>query len=1220
MEDYEQKINSGNVFLQSQAVTKLHAKALDRKADGTSLYESEEVKCLWQTANKGDVTEATLAVETIISLVRSGQLPMPATLQNFLADVTCAKSPGALVQGITEIILLLSVAESESSDGKIQCPFTGPPKGPTHPFVTLITKRPDLTSAVLEEVASLMRNPDPKLRSRSMLHVRPLILHTFCLTENMLPVTRPLLSLIISAHNQSSLDFIPLLCRVLTLIKGTSKDHIERKVMILSALAEISLGDNSTRLQEALLPCLVMTIPIALKTGLGTRTLERYINSIASRVGRGCDITICALAEALPSTSGQLQVNLLKLGAALLSNKDGNPLIGARLLPSLLQVLAAPCTSIPGLTTAAAALVSLIQATPSQASANTQLAGNPYWETLCCTYSSLVSYIPALEFSDRLVRDPQQASDWLMKLATSTNQISVFHYTIVTSVFLYQGSTTQSVQEATRVLEREVMKKKTLSLEVFPMILYRLGREPDPTTRLTILYTLPSLAVNKLCVALVLKTLLALWASGSLRPLVLRLVYDLWTVEPRTYTYLSQLIHDKSINTNEIQIARAYVISSVCKSKPSQHGEELLPLLSGFLNECKGDNEVAQTLIALDGIYELCSNKIIDLRTTWRVIAPKLVRDKRPEVTAKLCQLLSLVPDLHVASTEYEKFTEDTLIILWNWATNRRSLIVVEAAFKALEKFNYENFALKMLPKYAKEGHQLPPSMATTPIEAVRKPEDVLKYVPSLGWIKLMKGCPDSHLKFIECFIKSLVSREVAGLPKGIYMTALQEAKRRGIKGSGGQPEPPSYSFFKDSSILKGLINFLLELPSAMDGCDISEEKTRLLQCGVLVLEALGQSLPRPYPALDWILLGKVLTTAQATCHYDWTTKIRHNIFRISAQQCNKSPSAVALISQWLIPSPANGLTREDEIVLFGLMEHLGRGLPPTVLQPFIAYIFTQRVSDTYHMKALLEALKPNLTADFIFDTNRNVISNAIEGLNEHIDPENKILYTAYKSCVADLPQKHIERLTSPSLWWEITDERLYRAAVLRCHVAEQDSAEMALPWLNDLVDSAAALPGDRSHLLRVMSSTLVIRCQVKESTTWLLQLLGRLRDHLKKNPGDNLVAAHEQQQKILFYFDLLIMAIVVWSGLWATNAMEVLTEKPTLRDRLLLPSLVTLSGQPAWTKTLNQILNWLVSCHSLLHNSVSSRYHLGSPTLLLATLNPNLTQAMWNKVISILI
>lgn len=1219
MEDYEQKINSGNVFLQSQAVTKLHTKLLENVQEGESLYDREEVKWLWQTANKGDMTEATLAIEILISLAKAGFLPVPATLQNFLADVMCAKSPRAIVQGITEIVLM-SQRDSDNN-GEPEFPFTGPPKGPTHPYVTLITKRPDLTSTVLEEVASLLRHPDNKLRSLSICHARPLVLHAFCMTENTLPVARPLISLIVNSHSaQLGLDFVPLLSRVVTLIKDSSKDHIERKMMVLLALTEIAIADNSARLQSALLPCLVMMVPLAWKQGLGTRTVERYMNILVSRLGRGCDVTLCALAEVIPQTSGQLQVNLLKLGATLLSNKDGNPLIGARLLPSLLQVLSAPCTSIPGLTTAAAAVVSLIQATPAQASANTQLAGNAHWETLCCTFSSLVSFIPALEFSDRLVRDPQLASDWLSKLATSTNQISSFHHTFVTSVFLYQGSTSQSVQEATKVLEKEVMKKKSLSIEVFPMVLYRLGREPDPATRLTILYTLPSLAVNKLCVALVLKTLLALWGSGSLRPLVLRLVYDLWTVEPRTYSYLSQLINDRSINSAEVQIARAFVVTSICKSKPSQHGEELLPLLSKVLNECRGNEGTAQALIALDGIYALCSNQVIDLRTTWRVIAPKLVRDNRPEITVKLCNLLGLVPTLHVESSEYEKFTENSLIILWNWVSHHHSLDVVEAAYKSLENYRYGSYTLRMLPKYAREGHQLPPSMAATPFEAARNPVDVLDYVPAIGWIKLMKGCPESHIPHVQNFIKSLVAREVAGLPKGIYMTAVQEAKRRGVKGSGGQPEPPSYSFLKDTSTLRILVNFLIDFPDMLENCTDVDAKQRLLRCAVLAMESLGQPLPRPYPALDWIFLEKVLYAAQSVSNSDWTTRIRHSLFRIAARQSNKSPSACNLISQWMVPAPTNGLTKEDEITLFGLLDHIGRGVPPNFLQPFIAYIFQQRISDPKHMKAILESVKPVLTADFIFDTNRNVLSNAIEHLNENMDPTDEEVYNTYKACVADLPQKHIERLTSPSLWWEVTNERLYRAAVLRCHVAEKDPEEMALPWLNDLVDSAASLPGDRSHLLSVMSNTLVTRCHINESTSWFLQLLGRLRDHLKRKTDDNLVAMHEQQQRITFYLDLLVMGLIVWSGLWATNHMQVLAETSALRDRLLLPSLVTLSGQPAWIQTLSQFLNWMVSCHTLLQDYNASRYHLGSPTLLLATLNPSISQVMWNKVIAMLV
>lgn len=1222
MEEFEQKISSGNVFLQSQAITKLHSKVKELAKEHGDIYETDEVKRLWKVVNQGDVTEATLAVETLVSMVKGGFIPLPATLQNFLADVNNAKSSMCIVSGITEMLLILARSECKEDVDELQCPFTGPPLGPTHPYVTLISKRPDLSSAVLEEVTSLMRHSDTRVRSASLRLIKPLIVHVFCLTEVMSPITVPLLSLLTSSHRlQPDLGVIQLLAHILTLVPGSTKDHTLRKVLLLNALSELAASTNCSHLQSAILPCIVLAIPLALNSGLGTRTLEYHIETIASQMARGCDVTLSALAEVLPQVSGQLQVHLLKLGTMLLSHKDGNPLIGARLLPSLLQVMSAPCTSVPGLTTAAAALISLVQATPTQISANTQLGGNSYWEILCCTFPSLATLVPSLEFCDRLIKNPQLASDWLTKLAASTSQISAFNYTVVVAVFLYQGSTTQSVQEATKVLEREVMKNKPLSLEVFPIMLYRLGREQDPSTRLKILYTLPTLAVNKLCIALVLKTLLALWSSGALRPLVLRLMYELWTVEPRTYAYLAQLIHDKTVNTTELQISRASVVTSICKLKPTQHGEELLPVLSGILNECRGEEGTAQTMIALDGIYHLCENQVIDLRTTWRVIAPKLVRDKRREVTVKLCKLLSLVPDLHVSSPEYESFRKDSLSILWSWATSTHvPITVTEAAYQALEKFHYDHYRLKMFPSYMREGHKLPSRLATNPFEAARRPEDVLDYVPGLAWIKLITKCPATQFQYVTNFVKSLVATEVKGLPKGIYMTAIQEAKKKGVKGSGGQPEPPSYSFLGESSVLKVLITFLLDFNKLIDESDIPDAKVRLVKAAGIALSALGQPLHRPYPALDWAFLGEVFSAAQDSVGSEDSSSIRHNIFRITAQQCNKSPSAAYLVTRWLLPAPSNGLTKEDEVVLFGLLDHLGRGLPPTTLQPFLAYIFNLHISDDDHLIALLNAIKPNLTADFIHDTNRNILSNAIEGLSEKMDPMNTNVYAAYKECVADLPLKHIERLTSPSLWWEVTDDRLYRAAVLRCHVAENDPEETALPWLNDIVDSAASLPGDRSHLLHVMATTLITRHHIKESTNWLLQLMGRLRDYLKKKPEENLVAIHEQQQRIAFYMDLLVMGLLVWSGMWATNSMDNLSETAVLRDRLFVTSIITLFAQDTWAKTLSQLLNWLVSSHNLLGTFSAHRYDLRSPILTLAKLHPQLSQSMWNKVVAALL
>lgn len=45
-----------------------------------------------------------------------------------------------------------------------------------------------------------------------------------------------------------------------------------------------------------------------------TRSIEGQMTALASQMEQGCDITICALAEAIPYASGQIQVTLLRVG------------------------------------------------------------------------------------------------------------------------------------------------------------------------------------------------------------------------------------------------------------------------------------------------------------------------------------------------------------------------------------------------------------------------------------------------------------------------------------------------------------------------------------------------------------------------------------------------------------------------------------------------------------------------------------------------------------------------------------------------------------------------------------------------------------------------------------------------------------------------------------------------------------------------------------------
>jgi hypothetical protein len=69
--------------------------------------------------------------------------------------------------------------------------------------------------------------------------------------------------------------------------------------------------------------------------------------------------------------------------------------------------------------------------------------------------------------------------------------------------------------------------------------------------------------------------------------------------------------------------------------RPEQHGPELVKLLSQILNQCRSEEHGLSSALALQGITALCSAEIINIATTWRALAPKLSREKRPVVVKR---------------------------------------------------------------------------------------------------------------------------------------------------------------------------------------------------------------------------------------------------------------------------------------------------------------------------------------------------------------------------------------------------------------------------------------------------------------------------------------------------------------------------------------------------------------------------------------------------------
>lgn len=76
---------------------------------------------------------------------------------------------------------------------------------------------------------------------------------------------------------------------------------------------------------------------------------------------------------------------------------------------------------------------------------------------------------------------------------------------------------------------------------------------------------------------------------------------------------------------------------------------------------------------------------------------------------------------------------------------------IINAAFHALSAFNIQNFTLKEIPQQFSQNLKLPAQYTKTPIDAMRKPEDVLLYIPGKVQYHLEKSIYE--VKLLTFFI-----------------------------------------------------------------------------------------------------------------------------------------------------------------------------------------------------------------------------------------------------------------------------------------------------------------------------------------------------------------------------------------------------------------------------------------------------------------------------------
>lgn len=1078
--------------------------------------ELPEMKLVWEMLGSESVVTSQACSDVLVNLVLRGHLDIGATVTGLLASL----SHGHSVQGIIPALgrILAHQVMLMSSKGEYKCPYGI--SSCQHPFVSVLRSTPSAWSHIHDQCIYLLDHPHPDVKSNSLSLLKPLVYFLFCDPNHHvhLGAFRSLLkTYMFAGWRRGDSKMESLVFEIMSWMQMENKENLpEQSQFVFDVIEDLKDRDLDEELKKQifLLPSLALH---QVKFGYSPIKPLHLILSVLDNkpdLIENWDVAMIILNDVLRQAPHIYHESITTVCLRLTECNKTSQIPTGMVVSTALQSLSFPSQLNIEASTKKAELVRLFykldwtqELKPnslqvfqefSQFDANVSAAGEV----------AKLSYL--INSSEKL------QNNWLSNITKSElNEITRL-LPLLSSLFLCCCSSGVAKMTLDLML-RCVATNSSYSPQVLTLLLHKLASAGgDPGTRLALLQALPAMAGDKGCVSMILKLVASLSTRPSLTPLRLSLLYRLWRVEPRCYPYLQKALLEPTGDSvsQEICVARAAIVRDIVATHAGQHGSDLLPLLSGLLNQCTGLDGTTAAAIALDGIYSLCKEAVIDMRTTVKVLAPRCSKDTRVMVAVRYCRLLGLAPTFRIQGPEYLSFLADTLLWLWKTATGSSQKQVAQAAYEAIALFPLESTRLKMLPSAAREGLKLPAKYCATPSDAARKPEDVLPYVPSECWPQLLvTAATAAELAGVEALLATLLKQEVNNLPRAVYN--LSQA----MKNAGA--EPVNYNHLPDHSLLRGVLAHLLA--AALERRDLPLHPSQqhgarpvLAAC----LRMMARDMGKPLPPFDWSNLDPLFSDPQ----------LREPLIEVLARQAVDSRSAKIFLERLL----SSDQGRDTALLLVQQLPIIAAAIPPANIQPFLTrslqLSLQAALNNTGHhddFVKMLSHIKEALEKTDLPEGSIAGLAMVVESLNEGIPADQEELYEEYLDVAAKLPMKNIERMSSPAVWWEVTPAKLYRAASLRTALATGKDTDTPLTWLNEILEVASKQSGDYTFIFRCLLTVLTnCRKTAKQvNTAWLLELMGQMSAMLRKSSNLQPVG-----QQFNFLFDIFNFAVILLS------------------------------------------------------------------------------------------
>ncbi|XP_067665779.1 focadhesin-like [Haliotis asinina] len=809
MEDIKRRLEVKHPPIQIQAVWKLYSDVVKKSGKtiiDASTPEIPELKALWDSCSSPDRIVSEASGQALVKLVVVRKAEFTYIINSLLNIVPSARSLQGVVPAISQLLTLQAEAVIEAKQS-YECPYSI--RTPPHPFITVLTNRPESWLLLQQQVYAICCHDNERISQIAIRVISPFL--KFVLLEPQQTaqyqpmrngLQRALIDVCCDATDRDAKKVVSFLASVLHCFQMQTFDHLANLTVflldILRTATRLTWSPTDMSYLAGVVSCCLGSIKPCWTVGIDTTRLEKAVLlCVQTHPQAVCsEKNIPALSELLVSADSTRCLRLLQIVNLLLTNLDPCPsVLAAMLVQPLLQILSAPA-SAEGMSTcrkqvmvaAADDLQTIEQIIKNSVKESSGQESIPLPSATPNGYTNQMFVSLARIFS----RSDSTACIWLENASTnitSSKMVPLNMTSLTAALFVVSPSKKQSKQALETIVE---IAKSDYSQApgLLPLLLYRLGREPDPEMKLDIMEAIPQLATHKFCIAPILKTIQLLSNSPRLRAISIRLMTSLWKLQDRTFPQLLALLTDDSPGLtgpggiDEVTLAKAAAIRDICQMRPGQHGSDLLSPISDILNSHSGEEGSAACALVLEGLASLCEAEVINIRSAWSVLADKLTQDCRPPVVEKICDLFSLVASLTEKTPEFENFQVEVVRNLWLYCHSDNTTIQ-GAALRALSAFSPEQFLVSFLPAQITEDlREQAAQIAAQQDDPDLTIDQILTFVPGVCYTRLLKTLHAQVLEDYEVFLSSMVGKEVENLPRGIYHSSL---RRQGAAANQGK-------------------------------------------------------------------------------------------------------------------------------------------------------------------------------------------------------------------------------------------------------------------------------------------------------------------------------------------------------------------------------------------------------------------------------------------------